>query len=721
MEQHSHIISEQVFGSSKKIQFIGMSPMDSLLSAVDCAHRIQLPNPQQHQQQQQSQRGYRHHKDHHHHHQQQPRMSIESLLDSNDYETEKRRWPDDNNETERVTKIRRCSPPSSSPAPRMTTMTCLHAAVAQKSYGSEKRFLCPPPIVTINNNESHPLVSMAVVCENGDRFLEQKILLDEESRGSFKYLHVTGTAKAKQFYLRVSLSQNNNNNSNNTSNSNSSSSNSGSSTTGGISSKDSVTSSSASPSISPASLQPYVTFFSNPISIISKPSKKTSKARNVSSCITANSPVSLFNRINSQTVRTKYMTTENGQLCAKNSTWTPFDVLVVRQPTTNSVEEVMSQQQQQQQPHHHHHHHQPQHKNNNTSSGNSNNNNGNVAVTYGCEIVLKDAHTGTTSPPMIIRKVDKGRIAPNACGPVSQMQKIALQLVSDNGTPVYLSASGKAIMQPSSPSPSNVDEQDAMCNTSAATWLDFSPSKMVVDKPGQEPSERVDDYLCWTIVGIAKFEYSFYEPASMIPPPTSPSASSPSLASYYSNNNINNNNSEIDQHHQQTIIPKSPRSRNNSLTTTTLMVNQPSPPPSPPRRIMPLPMITSIEYDTFMHRLDLIGQHLVQATVNRLFEFCLGSQGPLQVQQINEDGASGMQLLIDLPPTQDLLVANHDVLISRKDGSRYLELPLVLKRHDGTVYTTGRGLACDVLPNGDTSHWSVVSISPNTMNSPSTT
>ncbi|KAI9271678.1 beta-trefoil DNA-binding domain-containing protein, partial [Phascolomyces articulosus] len=463
-------------------------------------------------------------------------------------------------------------------------MTCLHAAVAQKSYGSEKRFLCPPPIVSINQNESHPLVSMAVVCENGDRFLEQKIPLDEENRGSFKYLHVTGTAKAKQFYLRVSLSQNNNNNNNSTT----------------------------------SLQQPYVTFFSNPISIISKPSKKTSKARNVSSCITSNSPVSLFNRINSQTVRTKYMTTENGQLCAKNSTWTPFDVLVVRQPATQSVDEVMSSHQQQPQ-HTSYNHNNSNGNNNNNNNNNSNNNNGgNVAVTYGCEIVLKDAQTGTTSPPMIIRKVDKGRIAPSACGPVSQMQKIALQLVSDGGPPVYLSASGKAIMQPTSSS-----------SSTSATWLDFSPSKMVVDKPGQEPSERVDDYLCWTIVA----------------------------------------------------------------STTT---NQPSPPPSPPRRIMPLPMITSTEYDANTHRLDLVGQHLIQATVGRLFDFCLGSQGPLQVHIQQEETTAGtMHLSIDLPPTQDLLVANHDVLISRKDGSRYLELPLVLKRHDGTVYTTGKGLACD--------------------------
>jgi hypothetical protein len=43
---------------------------------------------------------------------------------------------------------------------------------------------------------------MSVVCENGERSLEQKTLLDESMKGIFKYLHVSGTAKANCFELK---------------------------------------------------------------------------------------------------------------------------------------------------------------------------------------------------------------------------------------------------------------------------------------------------------------------------------------------------------------------------------------------------------------------------------------------------------------------------------------------------------------------------------------
>jgi recombining binding protein suppressor of hairless len=188
----------------------------------------------------------------------------------------------------------------------MTTVICLHAAVAQKSYGSEKRFLCPPPVVHIEGpvwQMRTQALSMAVVSENGDRSFEQKAPLDNSMTASFKFLHVTGTQKAKSFQLSLDISE-----------------------------------PSASALASPDSEnmpigRTWASFDSAPVTIISKPSKKTAKTRNISSCILAGGPVSLFNRINSQTVRTKYMTIDHAQLCASNITWSAFNVNVVRRPT----------------------------------------------------------------------------------------------------------------------------------------------------------------------------------------------------------------------------------------------------------------------------------------------------------------------------------------------------------------------------------------------------
>lgn len=572
-----NIISEHPYGSSKKIQLINMTPMDSLLSAIDSAHPIHLPYPNNNRKRNRPSSP-------------QQSMSIESMLDSDsDYMSHKRHCS--------ASPV--LSPPPQSPPlyynhhqmqqqqqkPMTSTVTCYHASVAQKSYGSEKRFLCPPPIVMMSNAKQSPIVSMSVVCETGDRQLEQRTLLDENLRGSFKYLFVTGTAKAKQFCLRVNLNN-------------------------------------QQQQQQQQAQQPYASFFSSPISIISKPSKKTAKARNISTCLFTNSYVSLFNRINSQTVRTKYMTSENKQLCAKHSSWSPFEIIVVRQPN---------------------------------QAANPENHSVSVPITYGTEIILKDVNTGVSSPPLIIRKVDKGHVVNNSYGLLSQMQKIALQLsasATSSSTPLYLNANGLAMNTPES------DNGNVNHNTSA--WIDFIPSKAPSAAGSSEKGEPVDDYLCWTIVGISKFEYSFPETA---------------------------------QQPQQPLVQQQP---------IDYAARQLSPPPSPPRSIIPFPVITSIDYATQTHSLKVFGQHLMQSLpYSRLLEFWLGSHGPLPVS--NNDGS----LTISMPDTQELLVANHDMLVTRPDGARYFELPLLLVRHDGFVYHSGKALSYDIDVNGETGKWSV--------------
>ncbi|EEB96039.1 hypothetical protein MPER_04894, partial [Moniliophthora perniciosa FA553] len=130
-------------------------------------------------------------------------------------------------------------------------------------------------------------------------------------------------------------------------------------------------------------------------------------------------------------------------------------------------------------------------------------------VTYGCEIVLSDTQSGIATSPLIIRKVDKGRVSAEDGGPVSQMQKIALQRVNPDGSRHYLSAAGPipgstGVIAPPAPGMS----------TQAGTHPLLFQSPRVRDevKDGVHMLlDEVDDYLCWTIVGISKFQYTFFD------------------------------------------------------------------------------------------------------------------------------------------------------------------------------------------------------------------
>ncbi|KAF8912968.1 hypothetical protein CPB84DRAFT_1760035 [Gymnopilus junonius] len=313
----------------------------------------------------------------------------------------------------------------------MTTVICLHAAVAQKSYGSEKRFLCPPPVVHIEGPVWHmrsQQLSMAVVSETGERSFEQKSALDNNMTASFKFLHVTGTAKAKSFQLSLDIAE------------------------------------PPPPALTPEGAEPphgrvWASFDSAPVTIISKPSKKTAKTRNISSCILAGGPVSLFNRINSQTVRTKYMTIDHAQLCASNVAWSAFNVNVVRKPgIPGAAASVVT---------------------------------GPQPVTYGCEIV------------------DKGKVTLDEGGPVSQMQKIALQRVNPDGSRHYLSAAGPipgtpGVVAPPAPGMSSQAGTHPLLFQSPRVREEIKEGFRIV-------CDEVDDYLCWTIVGISKFQYTFFD------------------------------------------------------------------------------------------------------------------------------------------------------------------------------------------------------------------
>jgi recombining binding protein (suppressor of hairless) len=123
-------------------------------------------------------------------------------------------------------------------------------------------------------------------------------------------------------------------------------------------------------------------------------------------------------------------------------------------------------------------------------------------VTYGCEVVLSDTLSNIATSPLVIRKVDKGRVSADDGGPVSQMQKIALQRVNQDGTRHYLSAAGPI---PGAPN-STPSAPGAPAQGGTHPLIFQSPRVREEMKDGVRVLiDEVDDYLCWTIVGICRY------------------------------------------------------------------------------------------------------------------------------------------------------------------------------------------------------------------------
>ncbi|KIJ49464.1 hypothetical protein M422DRAFT_160914 [Sphaerobolus stellatus SS14] len=203
------------------------------------------------------------------------------------------------------------------------------------------------------------------------------------------------------------------------------------------------------------------TFSSRPIKVISKPSKKRQSAKNLELCINHGSTISLFHRLRSQTVSTKYLCVSGSgssfkgsdgaalpgvdarhrnatpSFVARTASWDPFVIYIVDVNKPAGGIDVPPPPPPQ-----------PDYPSPPPNAITFTNNGSQIPVYYNQTVVLQCLTSGVVSPVLIIRKVDHatvvvgGGLAEGAkgvpdsycppgevCGdPVSQLHKIAFEV-----------------------------------------------------------------------------------------------------------------------------------------------------------------------------------------------------------------------------------------------------------------------------------------------------